>query len=157
MFDNNETHILLSIVSLCTPIVNPRVRVRSECKGHDAVGIAYGWSLFFKRSLLQILAMPDGYNTIVGERGLMLSGGEKQRVALARTILKQPRILLFDEATSALDSKTEQSILSTIRAFGHGRTTLFVAHKLTTAAQCDQASDYDCYSLLTRRYLMYRS
>ena len=52
--------------------------------------------------------MPDGYNTVVGERGLMLSGGEKQRVALARTILKSPRILLFDEATSALDSNTEQ-------------------------------------------------
>jgi hypothetical protein len=89
---------------------------------------------------MQILAMPDGYETVVGERGLMLSGGEKQRVALARTILKQPRILLFDEATSALDSRTEQSILSTIRALGQGRTTLFVAHRLTTAAQCDQVS-----------------
>jgi ABC-type transport system involved in Fe-S cluster assembly fused permease/ATPase subunit len=53
--------------------------------------------------------MPDGYDTVVGERGLMLSGGEKQRVALARTILKSPRILLFDEATSALDSSTEQA------------------------------------------------
>lgn len=86
----------------------------------------------------QILAMPDGYETVVGERGLMLSGGEKQRVALARTILKNPRILLFDEATSALDSGTEQSILATLQSLGHGRTTLFVAHRLTTAAQCDQ-------------------
>ena len=84
--------------------------------------------------------MPDGYDTMVGERGLMLSGGEKQRVALARTILKQPRILLFDEATSALDSRTERDILSTIRALGQGRTSLFVAHRLTTAAQCDQVS-----------------
>ena len=86
----------------------------------------------------QILAMPDGYETVVGERGLMLSGGEKQRVALARTILKNPRILLFDEATSALDSGTEQYILATLQSLGHGRTTLFVAHRLTTAAQCDQ-------------------
>ncbi|EIE21768.1 ATP-binding cassette transporter [Coccomyxa subellipsoidea C-169] len=86
----------------------------------------------------QILAMPDGYETVVGERGLMLSGGEKQRVALARTILKNPRILLFDEATSALDSGTEQSILAALQSLGRGRTTLFVAHRLTTAAQCDQ-------------------
>ncbi|CAL8471750.1 g11292 [Coccomyxa elongata] len=86
----------------------------------------------------QILAMPDGYDTVVGERGLMLSGGEKQRVALARTILKNPRILLFDEATSALDSGTEQSILAALQRLGAGRTTLFVAHRLTTAAQCDQ-------------------
>ena len=87
---------------------------------------------------LQILAMPDGYNTVVGERGLMLSGGEKQRVALARTILKGPKILLFDEATSALDSSTEQGILDTLQRLGQGRTTLFVAHRLSTAARCDQ-------------------
>ncbi|CAK0785121.1 hypothetical protein CVIRNUC_008327 [Coccomyxa viridis] len=86
----------------------------------------------------QILAMPDGYDTVVGERGLMLSGGEKQRVALARTILKQPRMLLFDEATSALDSSTENSILDTLQRLGQGRTTLFVAHRLSTAARCDQ-------------------
>ncbi len=84
--------------------------------------------------------MPDGYETVVGERGLMLSGGEKQRVALARTILKNPRILLFDEATSSLDSGTEQSILAALQKLGAGRTTLFVAHRLTTAAQCDQVS-----------------
>lgn len=93
--------------------------------------------------LLQILAMPDGYETVVGERGLMLSGGEKQRVALARTILKNPRILLFDEATSALDSGTEQSILAALQSLGRGRTTLFVAHRLTTAAQCDQVCLWD--------------
>ena len=87
---------------------------------------------------MQILAMPDGYDTVVGERGLMLSGGEKQRVALARTILKAPKILLFDEATSALDSSTEQGILDTLQRLGQGRTTLFVAHRLSTAARCDQ-------------------
>lgn len=86
----------------------------------------------------QILGMPDRYDTMVGERGLMLSGGEKQRVALARTILKAPRILLFDEVTSALDSSTEQGILDTLQRLGRGRTTLFVAHRLSTAARCDQ-------------------
>ena len=89
---------------------------------------------------MQILAMPDGYDTVVGERGLMLSGGEKQRVALARTILKGPKILLFDEATSALDSSTEQGILDTLQRLGQGRTTLFVAHRLSTAARCDQVT-----------------
>ncbi len=95
---------------------------------------------------MQILAMPDGYDTVVGERGLMLSGGEKQRVALARTILKNPRILLFDEATSALDSGTEQSILAALQKLGAGRTTLFVAHRLTTAAQCDQVGNVHAHS-----------
>eukprot|EP00899_Mesostigma_viride_P017728 jgi/Mesvir1/25957/Mv20949-RA.2 len=85
----------------------------------------------------QILRMPNGYNTVVGERGLKLSGGEKQRVALARTFLKAPKLLLFDEATSALDSHTEASILSTLRAIAAGRTSIFIAHRLTTAMQCD--------------------
>lgn len=86
----------------------------------------------------QILAMPDGYDTVVGERGLKLSGGEKQRVALARAFLKNPVILLCDEATSALDSRTEKQILQALQTLAHGRTSLFVAHRLSTAAQCDQ-------------------
>lgn len=97
---------------------------------------------------MQILAMPDGYDTVVGERGLMLSGGEKQRVALARTILKGPKILLFDEATSALDSSTEQGILDTLQRLGQGRTTLFVAHRLSTAARCDQARSLSANTLV---------
>eukprot|EP00891_Asterochloris_glomerata_P008475 jgi/Astpho2/8475/Aster-05520 len=85
-----------------------------------------------------ITAMPDGYDTLVGERGLKLSGGEKQRVALARAFLKSPKILLCDEATSALDSKTEKQILAALQTLAHGRTAVFVAHRLSTAAQCDQ-------------------
>ncbi|KXZ51537.1 hypothetical protein GPECTOR_12g500 [Gonium pectorale] len=85
-----------------------------------------------------ILAMPDGYSTLVGERGLKLSGGEKQRVAIARAFLKAPGLLLFDEATSALDARTETEILEALRALAQGRTSIFVAHRLSTAAQCDQ-------------------
>ncbi len=82
--------------------------------------------------------MPEGYETLVGERGLKLSGGEKQRVALARAFLKAPRILLADEATSALDTRTEKEVLAALGTLALGRTSLFVAHRLSTAAQCDQ-------------------
>eukprot|EP00897_Mesotaenium_endlicherianum_P000334 jgi/Mesen1/10300/ME000079S09717 len=85
-----------------------------------------------------ILRFPDKYETRVGERGLKLSGGEKQRVALARTFLKSPRILICDEATSALDSMTESDILVALRALAENRTSIFVAHRLTTAMQCDE-------------------
>lgn len=82
--------------------------------------------------------LPDGYETEVGERGLKLSGGEKQRVAIARTLLKNPEIILFDEATSALDSRTEQDILKTMRAVARNRTTLTIAHRLSTVADADR-------------------
>ena len=84
-----------------------------------------------------IARLPKGYDTEVGERGLKLSGGEKQRVAIARTLVKNPPILLFDEATSALDTRTEQDILSTMRAVATDRTTLSIAHRLSTIADSD--------------------
>jgi ATP-binding cassette subfamily B protein len=83
-------------------------------------------------------SLPDGYDSLVGERGLKLSGGEKQRVAIARTILKDPRILLFDEATSALDTKTEREIQASLREVSAGRTTLMIAHRLSTVVEADQ-------------------
>ena len=85
-----------------------------------------------------IVAMPDGYETQVGERGLKLSGGEKQRVAIARTILKDPRIMLFDEATSALDSKTEKEIQANLKEVSRDRSTLVIAHRLSTIVDADQ-------------------
>ncbi|MEC7119824.1 MAG: ABC transporter ATP-binding protein/permease [Pseudomonadota bacterium] len=85
-----------------------------------------------------ILAMPDSYQTRVGERGLKLSGGEKQRVAIARTILKDPCILIFDEATSALDTRTERAIQANLKQLSQGRTTLVIAHRLSTIVDADQ-------------------
>lgn len=85
-----------------------------------------------------IMALPDGYETTVGERGLKLSGGEKQRVAIARTILKNPAILLFDEATSALDTHTEREIQANLREVSRGRTTLVIAHRLSTVIDADE-------------------
>ena len=85
-----------------------------------------------------IASLPDGYESMVGERGLKLSGGEKQRVAIARTILKNPRILLFDEATSALDSQTEKEIQASLREVSRDRSTLMIAHRLSTVIDADQ-------------------
>lgn len=85
-----------------------------------------------------IESLPHGYDTVVGERGLKLSGGEKQRVAIARTILKDPKILVFDEATSSLDSASEQAILEALRRVAADRTTLVIAHRLSTIVDADQ-------------------
>jgi ABC-type transport system involved in Fe-S cluster assembly fused permease/ATPase subunit len=85
-----------------------------------------------------IASLPRGYNTEVGERGLKLSGGEKQRVAIARTILKSPPILILDEATSALDTRTEQEIQSSLDMISKGRTTLVIAHRLSTVTGADE-------------------
>ncbi len=85
-----------------------------------------------------IESLPDGWETTVGERGLKLSGGEKQRVAIARTILKNPPILIFDEATSALDSKTEKAIQDELSSISADRTTLIIAHRLSTVVEADE-------------------
>ena len=82
--------------------------------------------------------LPDGLETVVGERGLKLSGGEKQRVAIARVMIKAPPILVFDEATSSLDSKTEQSIVESLQRAAHRTTTLVIAHRLSTIVDADK-------------------
>ena len=85
-----------------------------------------------------IMSLPEGYETKVGERGLKLSGGEKQRVGIARTLLKNPPILLLDEATSALDTQTERDIQESLKAMGEGRTVITIAHRLSTIADADR-------------------
>lgn len=102
--------------------------------GHDAVARAARDAAI----LPFIEKLPDGFDTEVGERGLKLSGGEKQRVAIARTLVKDPPILLLDEATSALDSRTEQDILKTLRRVSEHRTTLAIAHRLSTISHADR-------------------
>ena len=85
-----------------------------------------------------VAGLPDGYDSLVGERGLKLSGGEKQRVAIARAILKRPRLFLFDEATSALDSHTELAIQQSLREVSRGTTTVVIAHRLSTVVHADE-------------------
>jgi ATP-binding cassette subfamily B protein len=110
--------------------------------------IAYGRPVASREEVLQaaqsahihsfIESLPQGYDTMVGERGLKLSGGEKQRVAIARAILKRPAILIFDEATSALDSKSEKAIQDELRNVARNRTTLVIAHRLSTIIDAHQ-------------------
>jgi ATP-binding cassette subfamily B protein len=97
-----------------------------------------------------ILRMPEGWNTMVGERGLKLSGGEKQRVAIARTLLKNPAVMIFDEATSALDSATEKAIQAELKEIAQDRTTLVIAHRLSTVIDADAILVMDAGRIVER-------
>jgi ATP-binding cassette subfamily B protein len=90
-----------------------------------------------------IAGLPDGYDTVVGSRGHRFSGGEKQRIAIARTLLRDPRILVLDEATSALDTETERAVQRAFDALARGRTTVVIAHRLSTVRDADQIAVVD--------------
>ena len=90
-----------------------------------------------------IASLPDGYDTMVGSRGHRFSGGEKQRIAIARTLLRDPRVLVLDEATSALDTETERSVQQAFDALARGRTTITIAHRLSTVRNADQIAVLD--------------
>ena len=96
----------------------------------------------------EIMALPDGYDTYVGERGVMLSGGQKQRLSIARVFLKNPPVLILDEATSALDSVTEQRIQASLDALAEGRTTLIIAHRLSTIRSADRVAVIEDHRIL---------
>jgi ATP-binding cassette subfamily B protein len=110
--------------------------------------IAYGHPAAIEKEVIQaaklarihdfVMSLPEGYKTMVGERGLKLSGGEKQRVAIARTLLKNPKLFIFDEATSALDTTTEKAIQKSLREVSENRSTLIIAHRLSTIIKADE-------------------
>jgi ATP-binding cassette subfamily B protein len=85
----------------------------------------------------EIDELPEGFDTLVGERGVQLSGGQKQRIALARALLSEPRVLIMDDPLSAVDAKTEERILEAIETASHGRTMVLVTHRVAAAARCD--------------------
>jgi ATP-binding cassette, subfamily B, heavy metal transporter len=116
--------------------------------GRDGAGLAEVEAAARDAALMDLIErLPAGFDTEVGERGLKLSGGEKQRVAIARTLVKNPPILLLDEATSALDTRTEQEILTTLHRVSTGRTSLSIAHRLSTIADADRILVLDQGSL----------
>ncbi|WP_308016744.1 ATP-binding cassette domain-containing protein [Pseudonocardia sp. ICBG162] len=90
-----------------------------------------------------ITGLPDGYDTVVGSRGHRFSGGEKQRIAIARTLLRDPKVLVLDEATSALDTRTERAVQAAFDALAHGRTTITIAHRLSTVRDADRIAVVD--------------
>jgi ATP-binding cassette, subfamily B, bacterial len=97
-----------------------------------------------------IAALPDGYDTVVGERGFRFSGGEKQRIAIARTVLRNPPVLVLDEATSALDVQTERAVEEALEQLAEGRTTLVIAHRLSTVRGADQIVVLDAGRVVER-------
>ena len=128
----------VGIVPQDTVLFNQTIRYNIAYGRPDAADVEIERAAEMAHIRQFIEGLPDGWNTVVGERGLKLSGGEKQRVAIARAILKNPRILIFDEATSSLDSRTEQAIQETLAEVAAQHTTLVIAHRLSTVVDADR-------------------
>ncbi len=134
----DSLHDAIGVVPQDTVLFNDTIRYniaygRADATEDEVIAAAYAAQIHDF-----ILSLPNGYDTMVGERGLKLSGGEKQRVGIARTLLKNPPILILDEATSALDSETESSIQDALKLAGEGRTVITIAHRLSTVADADR-------------------
>ena len=97
-----------------------------------------------------IASLPEGYDTVVGERGYRFSGGEKQRMAIARTVLRNPPVLVLDEATSSLDTQTEAAVQAALELLSEGRTTITIAHRLSTVRDADQIIVLDAGEIVER-------
>ncbi len=130
-------HEKIGVVPQDTVLFNDTVYYNIAYGRHDATRAEVEEAARSARIHDFIISLPEGYETKVGERGLKLSGGEKQRVGIARTLLKNPPILILDEATSALDSQTERSIQDSLREMGKGRSVITIAHRLSTIADAD--------------------
>ena len=131
-------HARIGVVPQDTVLFNDTIRYNIAYGRDDADDAAVEAAAKAARIHDFILSLPEGYDTTVGERGLKLSGGEKQRVGIARTLLKNPPILILDEATSALDTQTEQSIQDSLSEMGQGRSAIVIAHRLSTVADADR-------------------
>lgn len=128
----------LGVVPQDTVLFNDNIRYNIRYGRIDANDTEVEEAAHYADMDQRIKSFPQQYNTTVGERGLKLSGGEKQRVAIARTILKNPMIILLDEATSALDTQTERNIQNSLMRVCQGRTTIIVAHRLSTIIHANQ-------------------
>ena len=128
----------MGIVPQDTVLFNESIRYNLQYGNPDAMQAELEQAADMAHIREFIESLPDGWDTVVGERGLKLSGGEKQRVAIARAILKQPPILIFDEATSSLDSATERAIQNTLDEVAGRHTSLMIAHRLSTIVEADQ-------------------
>ncbi len=131
-------HAAIGVVPQDTVLFNDTIRYNIAYGRDDATSAEVEAAAKAAQIHDFIVALPEGYDTAVGERGLKLSGGEKQRVGIARTLLKDPPILLLDEATSALDTETETEIKDALMHAGQGRTVLTIAHRLSTIAEADR-------------------
>src|SRR5213079_1608125 len=129
---------LVGVVSQETYLFHESVRENLRFAKPDATDAEIEAAADAARIHEMIAALPEGYDTVVGERGYRFSGGEKQRIAIARTILRNPPVLVLDEATSALDSQTERAVHEALDQLAEGRTTIAIAHRLSTVRDADQ-------------------